>query len=206
MKIKNILILKVLDNSYCISYYGYINKDVNKSEQDMQLKLIDFDYENEEINNFICCNNYICILSNKLNIFLYNEFGLYKVKIQDSINKIYKMKNNIFLFSYDNRTIHVLENSNINNNIKNNLIGKSYKINDKLSLIGIFENNYSNPEEILFKIKGDFVLKYENNENIFNLLYSFNYNEENEFNQSFSDSIFPVNISLSKINVIPRIN
>lgn len=206
MKIKNILILKVLDNSYCISYYGYINKDVNKSEQDMQLKLIDFDYENEEINNFICCNNYICILSNKLNIFLYNEFGLYKVKIQDSINKIYKMKNNIFLFSYDNRTIHVLENSNINNNIKNNLIGKSYKINDKLSLIGIFENNYSNPEEILFKIKGDFVLKYENNENIFNLLYSFNYNEENEFNQSSSDSIFPVNISLSKINVIPRIN
>ena len=196
----------LLDNSYCISYYGYINKDVNKSEQDMQLKLIDFDYENEEINNFICCNNYICILSNKLNIFLYNEFGLYKVKIQDSINKIYQMKNNIFLFSYDNRTIHVLENSNINNNIKNNLIGKSYKINDKLSLIGIFENNYSNPEEILFKIKGDFVLKYENNENIFNLLYSFNYNEENEFNQSSSDSIYPVNISLSKINVIPRIN
>ena len=209
----------LLDIYNHLFYYGYIYNN-NSNYKNFFFKKIDFDYQNDEINNFICSNNYICILSKSFNIFLYNETGLYKLKIQDSIHIIYQMKNNIFLISYDKKKIHILENNDINYNFKKELIAKTYQINDKLDLLGVCENYITNSDEIIFLIKGNPIFQYENNENIFNLLYSINYEQEIIFNKNenqnknfdfniSNESIFPVNISLSKINnsnSVSRIN
>jgi hypothetical protein len=118
------------------------------------------------------------------------------------------------------KKIHILENNDINYNFKKELIAKTYQINDKLDLLGVCENYITNSDEIIFLIKGNPIFQYENNENIFNLLYSINYEQEIIFNKNenqnknfdfniSNESIFPVNISLSKINnsnSVSRIN
>ena len=75
------------------------------NEEKLSLKKVNFDYKNEAIEDFICLDNYICILSINKKVFLYNESGLYKIQINDSFNTIYQMKNCIFLLDfgvYDN--------------------------------------------------------------------------------------------------------
>jgi hypothetical protein len=200
----------LLDINNHLFYYGYIGNN-NCNGKNLSLQKIEFNYKNDEIINFICLNNYICILSKSFKIFLYNETGLYNLKIQDSIHIMYQMKSNIFLVSYDKKRIHVLENNDINNNFQNEFNAKTYQINDKLELLGVCENYISNSDEIIFLIKGNPIFQYENNENIFNLLYSINCEQgiilnksENQnkfidFNLS-NESIYPVNISLTKIN------
>ena len=160
----------ILDINGYLSYYGYIQKlEYNKEDEIIHNK-IEFDYKNDDIDDFICLENYICILSNHRNVFLYNESGLYKLQINDSISYIYQMKNCLFLFSTNNKIIHILE---YNNNI---FKSKTYKINDNIELIGFVDNFIYNPHEIIFKFKGNY---FQNINNIFTLIYSYNLNEEN---------------------------
>ena len=197
----------LLDIYNHLFYYGNINNN-NCNGKNLSLQQIEFNYRDDEINNFICSNNFICILSKSFKIFFYNETGLYNLKIQDSIHIIYQMKSSIFLISYDKKRIHILENNNTNNNFQNELTAKTYQVNDNLDLLGVCENYISNSDEIIFLTKGNPILQYENNENIFNLLYSINCEQviickksdnQNNFNIS-NESIYPVNISFSKIN------
>ena len=161
----------ILDVNGILTYYGYI-KETKKINEDERIihKKIDFDYNTEEIDDFICLENYICILSNHRNVFLYNESGLYKIQINDSINNIYKMKNCIFLFSTNKKIIHILEYNN------NNFISKTYKINDNIELLGVVHNYIYNPHEIIFKFKGNY---FQNITTIFTLIFSNTSNEEN---------------------------
>ena len=160
----------ILDINGYLSYYGYIQKlEYNKEDEIIHNK-IEFDYKNDDIDDFICLENYICILSNHRNVFLYNESGLYKLQINDSISYIYQMKNCLFLFSTNNKIIHILE---YNNNF---FKSKTYKINDNIELIGFVDNFIYNPHEIIFKFKGNY---FQNINNIFTLIYSYNLNEEN---------------------------
>ena len=161
----------LLDINGFLSYYGYIQKTKYSNEDERIIhKKIEFDYKTEEIDDFICLENYICILSNHRNVFLYNESGLYKIQINDSISKIYQMKNCIFLFSTNNKIIHILEYNN------NNFISKTYKIKENIELLGFVHNYIYNPHEIIFKFKGNY---FQTINNIFTLIFSCNSNEEN---------------------------
>ena len=190
----------LLDYNGYLNYYGYILKKYYKKDENIIPKIIEFDYKNEIIDDFICLNNYICILSKRKKVFLYNESGLFKFQIKDLIENIYQMKNSIFLFSNDNKKIYVLE----NNKNENNFNARVYKINENFKLLRIINNYIDNPKEIIFLIKSNCFL---NPDNIFTLTHSFNSNKNNNFftkrNINLDDKL-PQN--LSDIQIEKKLN
>ena len=191
----------VLDINGYLSYYGFIQKIYFCNEEKLSLKKVNFDYKNEAIEDFICLDNYICILSINKKVFLYNESGLYKIQINDSFNTIYQMKNCIFLFSSNNKIIYILEYND------NNFYSRTYKLNDNFELLGIVNNYIYNPQEIIFKMKGNYYLE---NNNIFTLIYTIDSNDDNNLilrknteNKSSENLLYTetqINTSLNKLS------
>ena len=191
----------VLDINGYLSYYGFIQKIYFYEQEKLSLKKVNFDYKNEAIEDFICLDNYICILSINKKVFLYNESGLYKIQINDSFNTIYQMKNCIFLFSSNSKIIYILEYN------EHNFYSRTYKLNDNLELLGIVNNYIYNPQEIIFKIKGNYYLE---NNNIFTLIYSTDSNDdnnlilrkntENKSSENLLNTETQINTSLNKLS------
>ena len=87
----------IMDFSGYLTYYGNINSNINfELNEKIKYKKLKFDYKNEQIDDFICGKNFVCILDKKGNCYLYNEEGLYKIKINEEIKQIYLMKNSFF--------------------------------------------------------------------------------------------------------------
>ena len=191
----------VLDINGYLSYYGFIQKIYFYEQEKLSLKKVNFDYKNEAIEDFICLDNYICILSINKKVFLYNESGLYKIQINDSFNTIYQMKNCIFLFSSNSKIIYILEYN------EHNFYSRTYKLNDNLELLGIVNNYIYNPQEIIFKMKGNYYLE---NNNIFTLIYTIDSNDDNNLilrknteNKSSENLLYTetqINTSLNKLS------
>ncbi len=220
---KNYFVL--MDFSGHLSYYGEINSkilfDIELNDYKITHKKINFDYKNEEVEDFICGNNFICILDKSGNCYLYNEEGLNKIKINDEIKQIYLMKNSFFLLGKNSNNIHILQNNNDNDNLYDFIIN-TYEIYKEMKILSIIENYYYQSSEILFIFESPFDLMIKMKENkikIFNLTFSkdsknnfqtifskkfsdtfFNLNDTNQ-SYLLTESVLPVNFSLSKISL-----
>ena len=215
----------LMDFSGHLSYYGEINSknliDNDLNDYKIIHKAINFDYKNEQIEDFICGNNFICILDKSGNSYLYNEDGLNKIKIQDEIKQIYLMKNSFFLLGNNSNKIHILQNNNENDNLYDFIIN-TYQIYKEMKIYSIIENYYYKPSEIIFIIESPFDLMIKMKENkikLFNLTFSKDSKDNiktifsKKFNDTFfnlndtyqsyllTESVLPVNYSLSKISL-----
>ena len=211
----------IMDFSGYLTYYGNINSNINfELNEKIKYKKLKFDYKNEQIDDFICGKNFVCILDKKGNCYLYNEEGLYKIKINEEIKQIYLMKNSFFLLG-KNFNIYIIQNNKNSSNISDFIVN-SYEINKEINYISIVPNYYYEPLDIIFIMESsiEFISKLkEKTLSIFNLSYSKDSKDnfqtifskkihESLFNindsiQSFilNDSVLPVNYSLSKLSL-----
>ncbi len=215
----------LMDFSGHLSYYGEINSknlfDNELNDYKIIHKIINFDYKNEQVEDFVCGNNFICILDKSGNSYLYNEEGLNKIKINDEIKQLYLMKNSFFLLGKNSNNIHILQNNNESDNLYDFIIN-TYEIYKEMKIFSIIENYYYKSSEILFIIESPFDLLIKIKENkikLFNLTISKDSkdNIQTIFSKKFSDTLFnlndtyqsylltesvlPVNFSLSKISL-----
>ena len=57
-----------MDFSGYLTYYGNINSNINfELNEKIKYKKLKFDYKNEQIDDFICGKNFVCILDKKGN-------------------------------------------------------------------------------------------------------------------------------------------
>lgn len=215
------------DNYFaCLDFSGLFGISKWNSKEIVK---VPFDYTKEHIESFECGKNILCILDRRNCLYLYNENeGIFKVKLNEFIQKVQIVKGQIILLSSDFKRIHIFSNSlDHYGEIKQiaNISERIYRINQNCNLRILFDCYTNNTNEIMFCFESLYtdLQKIEiNKEKLFSLelVSDFSKQADNKINYligkdispfqstntnsnssfSLADSVLPVNLSLTRLN------
>lgn len=220
---------KIGCNDYYFAYLDFSGLLGMSKWNSKEIVKVPFDYTKEHIESFECGKNILCIIDRRNCLYLYNEEeGIFKVKLNESIQKVQIVKGQILLLSSDLKRVHIFSTSLGNyGEIKQiaNISERIYRINKNCNLRILFDCYTNNSNEIMFCFESLYTELQEieiNKEKLFSLelMSDFSKQEDNKINYlvgkdistfqstninsnssfSLADSVLPVNISLTRLN------